>query len=306
MEQERERFDRAARFLPERLRRRATELPERAKAQAEEFRLRRGQPLFLTYSWGEESIAGTQVSAEDIEAVLTLASGASVHTVLEQVKHGFMSLPGGHRLGLCGTCVVEEGAIRNLRDFSSLCLRIAKERRDAAETVVKLVCGKDGVKNTLILSPPGGGKTTLLRDLIRRVSSGEGCLPRRVGVVDERGELAGMAEGRATLEIGARSDVMDRVPKELGISLLLKGMNPQIIALDEVTEEADLRAMGKAAGCGVKLFATAHAGSFEDLRRRKAYRALLDMEIMERFVLIGQVRGRREYTVLNEAGERIC
>lgn len=301
-----ERFASAARFLPEGLRQKVSTLPGRTKEQVEEFRLRQGRPMFLTYSWGEETVAGTEVDRQDIEHVLATASGGSAHVILEQVKRGFASLPGGHRLGLCGTGVMAEGELTNLRDISSLCLRIAREHKGAAREIVPLVCGENGVKNTLILSPPGGGKTTLLRDLVRALSAGEGYAAQRIGVVDERGEIAGMCRGAATLDVGPRSDVLNRVWKSEGIEFLLRSMNPQVIALDEVTRERDLRAMEQAAGCGVSLLATAHAGEFRDLKRRKLYRALLESGIMERFVFIRRDGGKRRYEVLNEDGERLC
>lgn len=300
------RFEAAAGFLPEHLRGKVNALPLRAKLQAEEFRLRLERPLFVTYSWGEEAISGTKITENDLETVLNIVSGSSVHTVLDQLKRGFVALRGGHRLGVCGTAVMERGEIGTLKDFSSLCLRIAKEYRNVATPVIPMVCRDGEMLNTLILSAPGGGKTTLLRDMIRRLSNGENCVTKRVGLVDERGEIAGILNGRATLDVGARTDVMDRVSKGKGIQFLLKGLNPQLIALDEVTEEEDLEGMKQAVGCGVTLLATAHAGDFRDFTRRKLYKNLLNEEIFERFVLISNLGGKREYHVLNGAGERLC
>lgn len=300
------RFEEAAAFLPEHLRVKVMALPDRAKLRAEEFRLRRGRPLFITYPQGEQAIAGTKVTEAELEAVLALGSNASVHTVLEQVRHGFISLRGGHRLGLCGTGVVERGEVINLKDISSLCLRIAKERKGLANPLVPRLFEGGRMKNTLIFSPPAGGKTTLLRDMIRCVSEGENCAATRVGLIDERGEVAGMWNGSATLNVGPRTDVLDRVSKAKGIHFLLKSMNPQLIALDEVTEEEDLTAMGKAVGCGVSLLTTAHAGEFSDFSRRELYRNMLNSKIFERFVQITLMPVGRNYRVFNDAGEELC
>lgn len=300
--QKAERFGAVAALLPFELRRRVDELPERVKAQGEELRLRAGRPLSVVYPSGEVPIAGTQVSQEHLRAVLEIASGASVHTVMEQLKNGFVPVSGGHRLGLCGTAVVRDGALVNLRAISSVSLRVAREVTGISTAVIPRLIGESGLENTLILSPPGGGKTTLLRDLIRAVSIGEGCDPQRVGVVDERGELAAMVDGLPTLDLGPRTDVMDGCPKALGLSALVRGMNPQVLAVDEITAAEDVAAILQANGCGVKLLATAHAGNQSDLARRPLYRELLAENLFSRFVVIRGAGEDRSYTVFASEG----
>lgn len=299
------RLDQAAAFLPDRLRRQVLALPMGKRFQIEELRLRQGRPLFLVTSEGEEPLEGTEVTAQTLETVLDLASGSSVHRVMEQVKQGFVPIPGGHRLGLCGTGVVENGQVVNLREISSLSLRIAREVRGLAGEVLPKLWNGQALESTLILSPPGGGKTTLLRDLIRAISTGEGCPPRRVGISDERGELAAMAGGRPTLDIGSRSDVMDGSPKALGLMALLRGMNPQVLAVDEITAAEDVAAIQEAAGCGVTLLATAHAARRSDLDRRPLYRALMGQGIFTRLVFIHGTGRQRSYTVTDKEGS-VC
>lgn len=297
------RFEQVAALLPFVLRRRLEELPERAKAQGEELRLRAGKPLCVSYPDGERPIAGTAVTQEHLRTVLEVASGASVHTVMEQLKNGFVPIAGGHRLGLCGTAVVREGALSNLRAVSSLSLRVARELTGISAAVLPRAMGEDGLENLLILSPPGGGKTTLLRDVIRAVSAGEAAEPLRVGVVDERGELAAMVNGSPSLDVGPHTDVMDGCPKALGLTALIRGMNPQVLAVDEITAPQDVEAILQAAGCGVKLLATAHAGGIEDLKRRPLYRTLLEERLFSRFIVIGGRGTARTYTILDGAGK---
>lgn len=299
------RLDQAAAFLPDRLRRQVLALPMEQRSQIEELRLRRGRPLFLVMPEGEEPLADTQITGQTLETVLDLASGSSVHRVMEQVKRGFVPLSGGHRLGLCGAGVVEGGQVVNLREVSSLSLRVAREVKGLAENVLPGLWRGQTLESTLILSPPGGGKTTLLRDLVRAISAGEGCPPRRVGIGDERGELAAMAGGRPTLDIGPRSDVMDGCPKALGLMTLLRGMNPQVLAVDEITAVEDVAAMLEAAGCGVTLLATAHAAGRSDLDRRPLYRELMGQGIFTRLVFICGTGRRRRYTVTDGEG-RAC
>jgi stage III sporulation protein AA len=269
-------------------------------SQAEEFRLRMGRPMTVVFPEGESHPQGCPVrpvTGEDLSTVLEIASQCSIHTVLERFKSGFITVAGGHRIGICGSGVVKDGGILNLRQLSSVAVRIAKEARGSASEVLLHLYDGGSLQNTLIISPPGRGKTTLLRDLIRCISDGEGVPPLRVGVSDERGELAAMENGMPRMEIGARTDVMDGCPMQTGLLMLLRGMNPQVLAMDEITAPEDLEALETAAGCGVRLLATAHGENQRELRQRPLYRKLLDEGIFRRTVIISMDGNKRRYEV---------
>lgn len=293
----REQFIHAAGCLPRSLCKGLQALPEGLQARAEEIRLRAGRPMTLVVAGGEVP-TGIVVSREDLELTLEIVSQASTYAVLHQLKNGFITVRGGHRLGICGTGVMQNGEIGTMKQISSLALRVAREVPGAAVPLLESLQEEGRLQNTLILSPPGRGKTTLLRDLARCVSDGQGITARRVGLADERGELAAMYGGLPQMNIGAHTDVVDGCPKSTAMLMLLRGMNPQVLAFDEITAPEDVDAIETALGCGVTLLATAHAGGMEDLRQRTLYRRLLDQAAFHRVIFIDQDgTGRRLYRV---------
>ena len=189
--------EQAARVLPLRLRSGVMSLPEDRRSQIEELRLRVGLPMAAVLPEGERALAGPPVTQQELEQLLELASRASVHAVLDQLSRGYLTVQGGHRVGLCGTVALEDGAVRTIRKLSSAAVRVARQFPGAAEEVLPSLLESGRLESALILAPPGLGKTTLLRDLVRAVSAGEGAPPRRVGVADERGEIAALFDGVA-------------------------------------------------------------------------------------------------------------
>ena len=290
-------YRQALRVLPPPLRQRALSVAQEEQAWAEEVRLRVGRPLALVLPWGERWLEGNPVTGRDLEQLVELASGASFHAVADQVRRGYLTVAGGHRIGLCGSAVLREGEVQGLRNLSSADLRIARQLPGAGEGVLERLCREGRLESTLILAPPGLGKTTLLRDLIRRVSQGEGCHPLRVALADERGEVAALYRGVPQLEVGPRTDVMEGCPKAQGLMLLLRAMNPQVLAVDEITAPEDVAALRTAVGCGVTLLATAHGRDREDLERRELYRPLLREGMFQKLVRIFRREGGRQYEV---------
>ena len=291
------RYQDAAAVLPVRLRKLALALPEEQQAEAEEFRLRAGRPMTVLLPGGEVPLDAF-VEPEELETLCDLATEFSRYAAAETLREGYLSVRGGFRVGLCGTAVMKDGANTNLKNFSSAVVRIAREKRGIADELAPKLFPDGEFASTLILSPPGGGKTTLLRDLVRRLSEGvEGCGPRRVSLIDERGEVAVMYRGVPQMDVGPHTDVLDACPKALGIPIVLRAMTPQIIAVDEITVREDLKAAAMAAGCGVRLLATIHAAGVEELARKPLYRQLLEDRVFRLAVRIVRTEAGRAYEV---------
>lgn len=234
------------------------EVDRLGKGTLQELRLRMQAPPELLFP--EESCwLERPVSREDLNYTINAASRYSPWTA-QTAAQGYLTAAGGHRIGLCGEAVVQQGLVTGMKNISSLCIRIARDFPGIAASASKLP------GSLLILGPPGWGKTTLLRDLIRQLENTE-----KIGVVDERGEL--FPEG---IPRGNRVDILSGCPKQDGIPMLLRTMGPTCIAVDEITTAEDTGALLQAANCGVRLLATAHGSSVSDLRLRKIYRPLLE------------------------------
>ena len=285
-------------ILPSRLRRIAMELPETDKKRAEEFRLRAGHCLSVLLPEGERSLEAI-VTTEELETLCDIAAEFSRYASIETLRQGFLPVRGGFRVGLCGSAVVKDGEVTNLKQISSAVIRISREQKGIAQAVAPRLFRDGRFVSTLLLSPPGGGKTTLLRDLVRQLSQGEGVPPQRITLIDEREEIAVMYRGQPQMDVGPRTDVLSGCPKALAIPMALRAMNPQIIAVDEITVREDLRAISQAAGCGVALLATIHAANVEELQAKPLYQELLAGRVFRQAVLIRTGPEGRLYAVEN-------
>ena len=255
----------------------------------EEIRLRAGRPASVVLAGGERFLAQNgrliPVDQPSIARVVERAAGYSVYAVQDSLSRGYCILPGGHRLGVCGRRTTDREGRSAMVDFTSVDLRVARQIRGLADPVTDLLWQNPA--STLILGAPGSGKTTLLRDLIRQLSD---RFHQRVSVVDERGELGAVVDGTPRLDLGRSTDILTGCGKEEGVYLLLRAMNPQWIALDEISCAGDLAAVERASYCGIRFLATVHGWDREDLVRRPLYRRLMDARIFSNLITIDQAR----------------
>ena len=294
------RYAEAVKLLPLRWQRPAMHVSADQQGAAEELRLRAGQPLTVLLPEGELPLgeSGMYISPGDLEQMCDRITGYSRYASTETLRQGYLTAEGGFRIGVCGTAVINNGINTNLRNISSMSVRISRQRIGVADDVLARVFPDGNPVNTLILSPPGWGKTTLLRDLIRLISDGSaGFAPCRVAVADERGEIAVMQQGLPQMDVGSHTDVLDGCPKALAIPILMRSCNPQVIAVDEITAREDLEAMASAANCGVTLLATIHAADREELKSKPLFRKLLELSVFDRCVTIRSMNGQRSYEV---------
>jgi stage III sporulation protein AA len=277
-------------ILPKELQEAFLAMPQNRRDQAAEVRLRLGQPAQVVFPWGQELLtrAGRPipVTGTTLKAVLDRATAFSPYALKLEETGLFLPLDKGCRLGLCGEAVTREGKLLGLRHVSSMVLRLARQKIGIAEQAAEALTAQGRVQSVLVVSPPGGGKTTFLRDLIRAVSA-RGF---RVSVADERRELAGASQGVPQLDLGPNTDVLSGCPKAQAMGLLVRVMNPQVLAVDELAGPAELQAAQEAAHCGVALFATAHGRNFQDLLERNGYRELAASGALDWCITLDQGR----------------
>lgn len=276
-------FEEAASFLTQKFRGAAQKLSLEEKRNVREFRLRAGVGFSVFVNGTEKMLSGF-VTAEDISDVLELATESSLHCARINLAQGFVTVRGGHRVGLCGTVVKASDGVSGIRELSSVSIRIAKEIKGMSDGVYDAVMQNGVFRNTLIVAPPGSGKTTLLRDLVRSLSD-RGI---RISLVDERGEIAAKYRGVPQLDVGGCTDVLDGIDKARGSMMLLRSMTPDIIAMDEISDEEDCRAVKSIFGCGSGILATAHGKNLTELLRRDAYHELFDMKVFECVITLGK------------------
>ena len=263
----------------------------------QEIRLRAGYPIILFYK-NKEQIIPTKGTEKVIRETLDYVSDYSLYAYENELRQGFITIEGGHRVGVAGQVIIENGRVKNLKQISSLNIRISHEILNCADKLFPYITHNKQMYHTLLISPPRCGKTTLLRDLIRQISDGnkwvKGCT---VGVVDERSEIAGCYHGIPQNNMGMRTDVLDGCPKAEGMLMLVRSMSPQVIAVDEIGTAEDVQAIKYAMHCGCRMIATVHGETLEEIQRKPLFEQLVKEKYFERYVVlrngnqIGEIAG---------------
>ena len=268
-------------------------------SELQEIRLRAGKPILLYIKGAEwymdrngnltrKEGQAAEAGRKEMEQLISYVCDNSMYAYEEEIRQGYLTLPGGHRMGLVGETVLEEtGRIRKIKHISGINIRIAHEKKGVATPLMPWLY-RDGIfLNTLLVSPPCGGKTTMLRDIVRQISDGNPCAPgMTVGIVDERSEIAGTYRGIHGNDVGVRTDVLDGCPKAQGMMLLVRSMSPRVIAVDELGGEDEIRALHHVLQCGCKILATMHAGSIQEAVGRLGYGA--EGTSFDRYVMLGK------------------
>lgn len=293
-------------LLPVEMKKILEKLPNTMKQHLEEIRIRENRPLEITLQGtfhyvselGElvqDSGQAFKPHAELCRKLLEKITNYSLYTMEEELRRGYITVAGGHRIGLAGRTILDGGMVRGIRDIGGFNIRIAREVVGAAKQLLPklFLPSQRGLQSTLIISPPQQGKTTLIRDIARSLSYGELSaqnkmkytrMPMKIGIVDERSEIAACVKGIPSFDVGPRTDVMDACPKAEGMMMLLRSMSPEVIIADEIGRPEDAEAIREAAHSGVKVIATAHAYDVDEVRRRPEIMGLIEERAFEMIV----------------------
>lgn len=279
----------------------------------QEIRLRIGAPLLILYFGREYFVSESgkltnriqeayTVKQAEVRETMEFISNYSLYAFEEELRHGFITIQGGHRVGVAGKTVLEKDHIKNMKHISFINVRLAHEVLGCADGILPYILNGNSIYHTLIISPPRCGKTTLLRDLIRQLSNGgaehEGMT---VGVVDERSELGACYLGRPQNDLGYRTDILDCCPKEEGMMMLVRSMSPKVIAVDEIGSREDVEALEYVMNCGVKLLATVHGNGIEEIKNKPVLGRLIREKMFQRYILLGNEVGTIQ-AVFDERG----
>jgi stage III sporulation protein AA len=279
-------------FLPKNIANLISQIPPNQKEELEEIRIRINRPIEITLK-GAPRFLSYIIQPEDTFHLLNKISHFSIYTLEEELKRGYITVSGGHRIGLAGKVILEDGKVKAIRDVSSFNIRIAREKVGIADPLIPFLLQGNWM-HTMIIGPPQTGKTTLLRDIARIISSGipaKGIRASKVGIVDERSEIAGCVNGVPQLTFGHRLDVLDACPKAEGMMMMIRSMSPDILIVDEIGRREDSEAIQEAIHAGIKLIMTTHGSNIEEIRKRPSLKEIIDQRIFERFVILSRASG---------------
>ena len=276
----------------------------------EEIRVRIGWPVELIYGNHNEWLGNydSMIDRQCLDEMLNYITGYSHYAMDEEIRQGYITFSGGHRIGITGHATYEalrdtkEHKITNIVDIGGLNIRIAHERKGCAECILPYLRKDKSIYNTLFFAAPGVGKTTYLRDVIRILGD-----KMKISVVDERSEIAACVTGKPQNDLGKRTDVLDACPKEIGMRMVLRTMSPEIIAIDEIGKEEEFEILEQMRCSGVKVLGTMHAGDIDEVLRNKWIKGSVESGAVERFVELRRLdNGYRKFRVYDGQGNMLC
>lgn len=278
----------------------------------QEIRLRIGKELYIIYDNKERFFLEHGkchiTTKEEVRETMDYISQYSIYAYEQQLRQGFITVEGGHRAGISGEVLQSGGRIKTISYVSSINIRIAHQVKGCANRILPYVMDQGKFLHTLVISPPGCGKTTLIRDMIRQISDGNSSLKgRTVGVADERSELAACYQGKPQNDLGMRTDVLDCCPKAEGILLLIRSMSPQVIAVDEVGTEEDYKSLRYALTAGCGLLASVHGNDLEEVIRKPFLGQMVQEQWFERYIVLSKEKGPGTiHGIYDKRGNRLC
>lgn len=282
------------------------------KEQIYEIRIKIGKPI-LVYSKYGESIINYISTKEDMKSLMQKISNYSLYAYEEDIRQGFITVRGGHRIGIAGECVMDNGEVKTIRNISSINIRISSEIIGCSDKVMKYIYSEkqQRIFNTIIISPPKCGKTTILRDIARNISNGIpsiGLFGHKVAVIDERSEIGACHFGIPQNDIGIRTDILDNCLKREGMIMAIRSLSPEILICDEIGTKGDVEALLMAFNSGVNIITSIHGFTINDLYKRRVFKDLLDNEIIERIIVLSSRNGVGTIENVYEIkeGDHIC
>lgn len=264
-----------------------------ADSKLQEIRLKINKPLMFIVN-NNEIKTGYIAKLEDIKAIIQRISSYSIYAFEEEIKQGYITIQGGHRVGICGTCVLDGGQLKTIKNISSINIRIAREVKGCSEAILPFIIRDNKILNTIIISPPKCGKTTILRDLSRQISNGiskYGLSGKNIAIIDERSEIGACYRGVPQMDIGIRTDILDNCPKSQGIIMAIRSMAPHLIVCDEIGTYADIESIVIALNSGVNVITTIHGFNEKDLYERPVFKELLDNKVFNRAIILSNRQG---------------
>jgi len=254
----------------------------------QEIRLRLNRPIELIFDTHVEWIEQVKFSSEHSQYLLNQLSEFSLYRLQDELREGYITISGGHRVGLAGEVSTLNGTVKSLKHITFFNIRLAKEKKYCAQNIL-LKLYEQSYLNTLIIGPPQTGKTTIIRDLSRMIATGYNYIPaKKVCVIDERSEIAASKNGIPQHDVGLRTDVLDACPKAEGMMMAIRSLSPEVIIVDEIGNSQDVHALMEAIHAGVTIFCTIHGHSMIDLKARPSLRPLFEQHVFKRYVLLSR------------------